>query len=369
MKASERLHHLDFMRASMMLLGVLVHASHADYDLGNYEWLRFFSGSFRMACFFMISGYFAPVLLERYGGRQFMQKRLLVLGVPAVFCLVAINPPVLRAVEEYFSTAPVPVEPNINWHVHIWFLFVLIIYTLALRPILFLSRTLCRWLARLLGESAGDLLFVLGLTLAAGVGMKAAEKWGPLLPGFDHLEGIVVPAIEHLPYFVFGMILNRSSAAFSWVHRRVGPWALTAIILLGVRYLLERRVITTTAEHLLHLGVAFGTAFACSFALLGLAQKLITGPSRWVKLASESAYTVYIIHYLLIARLLVHTQRWGMSMPLRAVSAACFGLAGGVLVHVWVVNRVPLAAFLLNGRMPARRPPELDAVPLSEAPR
>src|SRR4051812_7884726 len=54
-KAAGRVHHLDFLRASMMILGVFVHASHADYDLGDYQAIRFFSGSFRMACFFLIS--------------------------------------------------------------------------------------------------------------------------------------------------------------------------------------------------------------------------------------------------------------------------------------------------------------------------
>ena len=42
-KSGERLHYLDFTRGVMMLLGVFVHASHADYDLGRYDWIRFFS--------------------------------------------------------------------------------------------------------------------------------------------------------------------------------------------------------------------------------------------------------------------------------------------------------------------------------------
>src|SRR3954465_8027932 len=62
MQSSTRLHHLDFLRAALMFLGVLVPASHADYDLSQFGWVRFFSGSFRMACFFLVSGYFAPQL-------------------------------------------------------------------------------------------------------------------------------------------------------------------------------------------------------------------------------------------------------------------------------------------------------------------
>src|SRR5688572_18745518 len=131
MDRHQRLHYLDFTRGVMMLLGVVVHASHADYDLGRYEWLRFFSGSFRMACFFVISGYFAPMLLERQGTRAFLSKRLVMLGVPALFAVLVLNPPAIAAIWTYFGTAPVPSEPTINWHVHVWFLFVLMAYMCA----------------------------------------------------------------------------------------------------------------------------------------------------------------------------------------------------------------------------------------------
>src|SRR6185503_10344572 len=83
-KVVERAHHLDFLRGSMMLLGVVVHASHADYDLGSYEPIRFLSGSFRMACFFIISGYFSAAMLARYPAGDFLRRRLLALGVPAL---------------------------------------------------------------------------------------------------------------------------------------------------------------------------------------------------------------------------------------------------------------------------------------------
>jgi glucans biosynthesis protein C len=354
MSRSQRLHYLDFTRGAMMLLGVLVHASHADYDLGRYEWLRFFSGSFRMACFFIISGYFAPALLERYGTRAFLKRRLITLGVPALFCVLVLNPPAIVAVWEYFGTAPVPSEPTINWHVHAWFLLVLMLYMLA-TPLL--SRALGSLFSRPREDASGraEALALVLVTALCGLGLKLVEKLGVSLPHYDQYSGVVEPAVGNLPFFTLGMLMRRSRALFALVHSRPWLWAACGAVLLAVRHSAEQVAIKSTVEHLAHLGVDFATSFTCSFALLGLAQRLIVGPRRWVNFVSESAYSVYIVHYVVIAWTLVLTQRWGLDISVRAVSAALLAMAAGLLVHVALVRRVQLAAFLLNGRLPETR--------------
>jgi glucans biosynthesis protein C len=351
-KSPERLHHVDLLRGALMFLGVLVHASHADYDDGSYAWIRFLSESFRMACFFLISGYFAPYLLERDGTRGFLLKRWVTLGVPALFCVLVLNPRALSALRAYYATAPVPVEHAINWHLHVWFLFVLCLHALAL-PSLW---RLVLWVDR--DDSSRALrqgTFLAGLVAVAMLALKALEKWGPQLPGFSDYEQILEPAVQYLPYFAFGLLMRRSPGCFAFTHARPAAWGMTALALIGGRYLLEQQAITTTPQHLLHLTVDFATAFACSFALLGLVQRAVREPRRWVQRLSESAYTVYLVHFSLIAESLRLTQRWGLSMPLRMLTAAAIAFAGGLAVHFWLVKRFPVAALLLNGRLPTRR--------------
>ena len=142
--------------------------------------------------------------------------------------------------------------------------------------------------------------------------------------------------------------MNASSFSKPWL------WAGCAIVLLIARHSAEQVAIKSTIEHFAHLGVDFACGFTCSFALLGLAQRVITGPRRWVGLVSESAYTVYIVHYLIIAWVLVLTQRWGLPVPVRALAAAVLATVIGFGAHLGLVRRVRLAAFLLNGRLPAR---------------
>ncbi|MEO8179932.1 MAG: acyltransferase family protein [Deltaproteobacteria bacterium] len=350
----ERVHHLDFLRASMMLLGVVVHASHADYDLGRYEPIRFLSASFRMACFFIISGYFSAAMLERYPAGDFLRRRLLALGVPTAVCVFLLNPPALAAMRHYFSTAPVALEPLLNWHLHVWFLIVLMFFSLSAPPLLRLWQAASGALLRAAGPGYAEALGLGLLTAAASLGLKALEKWGTALPGFEYYAELSEAAIENLPYFACGLLLQRSPRVFRFAHARPWAWGLAAIGLLGLRYWIEQREIITTPQHLLHLAVDFTTAFACSFALLSAAERWVRRPRRWVTLTSASAYTIYIVHYLIISLLLVCTERWGFSQPLRAVTAACGALGAGYAIHFGLVERFPLAALLLNGRRRAR---------------
>jgi glucan biosynthesis protein C len=359
-KPGGRVHHLDFLRASMMILGVFVHASHADYDLGDYEAIRFFSGSFRMACFFLISGYFSAAMLDRYGDGQYLRRRLLSLGVPALFAVLVLNPPALAAMQHYFATAPVPTAPIANWHLHVWFLFVLMLYSLSARPLLRAWQLLAGWFTRFVGAGYAEALGVALITAVASVALKVLEKWGTALPAFDQYSEILCSAVEDLPYFAFGLLMQRSERVSRFAHARPGLWGALALALLGPRYWLELQPITTTPQHLLHLALDYTTAFACSFALLSAAQRWVRSAQRWVTLTAASAYTIYIVHYLVISLALLYTQRWGFGQPLRAAVAALLALAVGYGVHFGLVERVPLVALLLNGRLAKRARPAAE---------
>jgi hypothetical protein len=238
---------------------------------------------------------------------------------------------------------------------HVWFLFALSLYALA-APLLAPAVRALTQPRPTRTNAAVQALFMLGLIAGCSVALKALEKWGPLLPGYASYAEILEPAVQDFPYFAFGFLMRLSPAAFAFAHRRTHGWSALALGLLIVRCFSEKQPISTTPQHLLHLSIDYSTAFACSFALLGSVQRLITEPRRWVRLTSESAYTVYIVHYLLIAVCLLQTQRLGFSLSERAACAAADSLAGGLAAHFLLVRSFPLFAFLLNGRTPALRP-------------
>lgn len=350
-----RFAHLDLLRGAMMSLGVLVHASHADYDLGRYEWVRFLSASFRMAAFFLVSGFFTVPAIGRYG-RTYVSRRWVILGVPALVSVLVLNPPVLHWMRAYFSTAPVPATPRMNWHLQIWFLFVLMIYAALVRPALSLLQVARARLGRLSPLAAEALLFS-GLLAFCTLGVKAVTKVGPALPGFEAWGFIAGAAVKYLPYFLLGARMYASPEVFRVMHARPLLWGVGAVAALLVRHALGQVEITSAAVHLVVIAWDYFAALACTGALLGAGARIAPPDNRAVRLWAESAYTVYLLHYFFVALSLVQAERLGLSVPLRAALAAAVALAGGIGVHVALIRRVPLAAFLLNGRLPRRTVP------------
>lgn len=114
MSGRPRHHALDALRASMMVLGV---AMHAGLSYGgtpaNPIWgvkdphrtpladaLMFPSDAFRMPIFFAVAGFFAALLYERRGPRGLLTNRLLRIAVPFAVGW-AITFPALRSAFAY----------------------------------------------------------------------------------------------------------------------------------------------------------------------------------------------------------------------------------------------------------------------------
>jgi surface polysaccharide O-acyltransferase-like enzyme len=91
-----RLHSLDALRASAMLLGIFLHiawfyvpvamaAPAVDRSATEPMWYGFHTiHIFRMQAFFLVAGFFAHLLLERRGPRTFIRQRLVRIGIPFV---------------------------------------------------------------------------------------------------------------------------------------------------------------------------------------------------------------------------------------------------------------------------------------------
>lgn len=93
--ASQRIHYLDNLRAMAMLLGVYLHAAFAYAAPSQSFWLAtdpdssvaidasiWFIHLFRMSLFFLLSGYFAKLVIDRKGNRAFLVGRIVRIAVP-----------------------------------------------------------------------------------------------------------------------------------------------------------------------------------------------------------------------------------------------------------------------------------------------
>ncbi|MFN0068364.1 MAG: acyltransferase family protein, partial [Limisphaerales bacterium] len=100
-----RHHGLDALRAVAMLLGIVLHAAVSFTTVFSYVWSVqdrersvvadwIFHGlhSFRMPLFFLVSGFFARMVVARAGHREFLRRRWRRVGLPLLLGLVTLLP-------------------------------------------------------------------------------------------------------------------------------------------------------------------------------------------------------------------------------------------------------------------------------------
>lgn len=313
--ASPRYYDLDALRAFVMFLGVLLHASlfllpgapWPALDAAAPEASTFYGTltsvihGFRMPLFFLLSGYFSAMLWQRRGLRPLAAQRLKRVGVPLAAGCVTIMPAiaVISIVAhpgdtELFALWALPLIALFNMG-HLWFLWYLLLivggFVILARLGLRFHHPLIWWLA-------------IPLTLALQFLMKE-----PVF-GADNSFGVYVPAIKTelslLPnptllgyyalYFLFGAFFYRRSFTIRrWWTAALLPAALAFLV--GMHFLYAN-----PAEPQLLASAPFQTAYAwlMCFGMLGLFRWSFAGRNFWVRYFSDASYWIYLAHVPLV---------------------------------------------------------------------
>ena len=359
--AAPRLHYLDALRSFCMLFGILVHTA----TLDGAEWLSTgsttISEHFRMATFFVISGFFALMMLDKRGLRGFARHRALSLVLPLASALVLLNPVTLWLVYQV-QTGPVglgdflrgdfpaPARP-LNWHLHLWFLFTLIAYMAlcpGLSPLL-RTRPLARlldWLATRPATVFAGLVAALMITGEIAGRALFALLFEPVV-GDTPVSWLFRATLQYAPYFILGAAAWTHRPLFEALHRV--SWPLVA---LGLAL--------SVLRPLAGLGGGLGTAFeivaeetltvALAMALFSLSRRWLSAPRASVAALNDAVYSIYLLHYLLIYALAVWVfgdlrPHW---LQFIVICLATFALA--FTLHRLVIRPVPLLYLLFNGK-------------------
>ncbi|MES1225299.1 MAG: acyltransferase family protein [Bacteroidota bacterium] len=155
---SERIYALDSLRAIMMLLGIVIHASitfgRIDYGTAwpikdsstsfAFDIIVSFIHSFRMPVFFVAAGFFGALLFYRKGPKKMLLNRFNRILLPFLAGVIIIYPLVFFAVVYSKSAIAGAPSPLTNaWNVlvsgqflpfnviHLWFLYFLILFAFA----------------------------------------------------------------------------------------------------------------------------------------------------------------------------------------------------------------------------------------------
>ena len=365
---SNRQHHWDAFRAVLMLLGIPYHVAltyrigqvwilDAREGMAGLSELAEFIHLFRMPAFFVIAGYFSALLLARRAPGQWLRGRLFRLGIPLAVAMLTLNPllnmacelsglPAAEAVQSWLRNSA---ESGGYWVRHLWFLIVLLYYSLAASllvwrlPALANARVsprrdalLARWF----------LPFWLGLAMLFGlweaVSIELFYKAG-LATNLPQQILRIDETLQYLPWFLLGWLMARAPAFHARLYRLSPVIVITAATFtaLAIRY---GPVLWPPYGRFL----ATVAGLCLTQVALVLLRRVASQPSASVRSLVDASFVVYLFHLPILAGLVVLMQPLAMHVALKAalVALLTFLLSWGC----WAaVSRSPLLRLLYDG--------------------
>lgn len=374
-----RIHYLDNLRALAMMLGVFLHAGLAYAHPAQAIWLAtdpsssifvdvsiWFIHLFRMSLFFLLSGYFAKVMLDRYGTRSFLWKRTVRLVIPfllfypflfvsmmavIVFALGYLPSPsgLMGIIAEASRPGASNQEKPPPTTMHLWFLYYLVMFSglgAALDRLSWFQWP-SHWKSPWIGLAIPALL--IPAALAAGAPLPAPESFIP----------------SWWPFAFYGLFFW---AGWQWVgseatidHLLPYRWPLAiACIALFVLYYQTIPTLDLSMITQKDLQLPLRNQLLCSlltsYLTVGLTLLAILFGKQWLnrrrfglRFLADASYWIYLVHLpiVLFLQTLLIPLPWPWSAKLAIVLLVTLGLSLGS--YVTFVRYTPLG-WLLHGK-------------------
>jgi glucan biosynthesis protein C len=333
--SSERLHHLDALRALTM---VLILPFHALALVGLRGGLNDIEASiwwtihvFRLPLFFLIAGLFAALLAKTRGTSALLRNRTIRIGIPMALGVLAVVPLITWEVQALSEQPYRPhaqglrafADPHPSF---LWFLWYLsLIYVGALLAHHLLLRVPK---ARLELLRVGKLLLShWSAPLLLAVPAAVCLYWQPTWQAGAPAESFA-PNPDLLGYYAIfffsGWLLHEAPALRESIesrhpqHLALAALALPAALAL---YLLqsEPAIGTSLAFHLLALLLLSVATWSLSFGLLGLARRFGQEPHPRLRYWTDSSYWIYLSHFPVMAAIALAISALAMPESLRLI--------------------------------------------------
>ncbi|MFI5001478.1 MAG: acyltransferase family protein [Reyranellales bacterium] len=368
--APSRYHALDSLRAAMMFLGIYLHVVVAYSPRGGWplklppltsalDVTATLIHVFRMPVFYVMAGFFAALLYQRYGLRRAAENRFQRIVVPFVVGWLILFP--LQIV----LAGPVQYGWSRVWDgivsgrvlayvhpMHLWFLEYLVV--------LYLLAVVVGYAVVKLVPSGAQVLFMVVFRRAA------ASLWAPLLftvPSFLALLPMKWPGLEDPPSFLptariviayaipfaFGWLLFLNADLLDTLRRRAWVYTLLAAIpcalypwLMGAPIDRDVAFYGARAAHSLALWLLI-------YGITGLFLRYFEGYNPLLRYLCDSSYFLYVASMPVIMsfQLLLMNTGWP---PLLKIAVNLAGSVAVLLVMYRYAVRPTFIGEALNGR-------------------
>jgi glucans biosynthesis protein C len=332
--STNRVVYIDQIKVFLTCMVVIHHAGQAYGNTGGVwivseaqkvDYLRslfFFNAAYMMGFYFFISGYFMFFSLKRKTAQKFLEERLFKLGIPlAVFTFLIFTP--LHyflsgrtlgytdfVLDLYFDKAPLAVG-------HLWFVASLLVYSIIY---VLLSKIPIPDITHSEKFKFWYPLVYLALLIPVNVWVRQKYPIDTWVTWGIPLEVAHLP--QYLSLFLLGALFNQHN----WLQKidlRIGLIYLGVSILLFLLqgHLLARLPILwkeSVIESFLCVGLCLG--------LIVLFKKYGKNMNHTVKILSDNAYGIYLIHLLVVIGLQLFFKNFALHINLKFIFVSVLGI-------------------------------------------
>lgn len=324
---SERIYSLDALRAIMMLLGIILHAS---LTYGSHEYGKFWPIKnpennilfdlivalihfFRMPVFFVVAGYFGALLYYKKGAEKMLINRVKRILFPFIGGVLIVYPITIFSFSYSSATFSESVSPfKIAWNtiitgkflpfnvLHLWFLYFLILYSFMgwLLAKLFTSKTTFTILANkifsvilkktLLRVVMLAVVYFFCLYWIGEPSLTTNNKWEIDLPIF----------MTYFLFFETGWIIFKTSTLENlkkYPKRQLGMAIILFFAFIFIPWGDSNEMLVIREL----IAALFGSLFI--FGILAYFMRYCNSHSKLLSYLMKASYWVYIIHLPVVA--------------------------------------------------------------------
>ena len=367
----ERLHHLDALRASAMLLLIPYHGSRYIWkgqvnkkeDGQPLEQIIWYVHAWHMPLFFLVSGYLLAMALERSGAERQATNRITRLGIPLAIGMVTIIPLTNLLLAWTDPGRPVggrerttDVATLFNWRpLHLWFLN----YLLAASLILIVAWVVLRRaeirtaISRGFRAAVGSPLAVPALSVCTGLLLSLSTYW-QAPPASDSL----LPQIPLLSYYVFflgfGFAISYQPDLVSRIERRPLIYLMASLLCIPFAWDLFQQENFAAGDPAAHIAatVVLGLmTWSALFAVWGFFARFAATESRFWRYISDASYWVYLIHIIFLGPTQSLFSQTEIAPSIRYVLTLVITFSLSFMTYALFIRHTRVGTFL-HGRRP-----------------
>lgn len=340
---SGRLHHLDFLRALTMLLILPFHAIVLVGLRGGTNEVEdavlWAVHVFRLPLFFLVAGFFAALLINTRGTKDFLRNRAIRIGIPLMIGVVAVVPVITLEIQALAEQPHRPwaeglaafADPHPSFLWFLWYLVLIYVGSLLVSQLL-ASLPRCR---EILLASASRLLPLrlapLPLAIPAALLLYRQPTWLADAPPESF-----APRPDLLAYyaifFTVGWLLFASPDLREAIERQPRRYLVLAALAIPpalALYLLqgEPAIGASRVFHLVALLLLSIATWSLVFGLLGAARRFGNHPNPTLRYWTDAAYWIYLSHFPVMAVIALAIAALPIPESLRLIILAAGTLA------------------------------------------